>query len=188
MLDEAYVQHMNDVLAVNYFGEVLALELLARVLSTREAAPYRTLLGRQVVDEARHASAVRSLLRSRGRDPLRDDAETDFTYHRVFADHGQGSVEEALACVAENERLSARNFGQLLRIADGVGDSEVASLYREILVDEINHSTGLIAALPDEPAVRAVRRDARLRMERTYSRAYLALFGAHHPDWVARRP
>ena len=178
---------MNAVLAVNYYGEVLTLELLARLLASPASAPYRSLLSRQLVDETRHAHAVRALLQSRGRDPVQDDGEVDFTFHQVFQDFGRGSVEEALACVAENERLSARSFSQILRIADDVGDSAVQSLYREILADEINHSNGLMAILPDDPAVLAARKDARTRMERGVSQRYLALYAAHHPDWLARQ-
>jgi len=185
--DPAYLQRMNDVLAVNYYGEVLTLELLARLLASPLAARHRTLLTRQLLDENRHAHAVRALLRSRGRDPVVDDRETDFTFHGVFQDFGQGSVEEALACVAENERLSSRNFSQILRIADAVDDPQVRSLYREILADEINHSNALMAVLPDDPAVIEARRDARTRMERSMSPRYLALYAAHHPDWLARQ-
>lgn len=184
--DPAYLQRMNDVLAVNYYGEVLTLELLARLLSSPLAPRYRTLLTRQLLDEARHAHAVRALLQARGRDPVRDDGETDFTFHQIFHDFGRGSVEEALACVAENERLSSRNFSQILRIVDAVDDAPVRSLYREILADEINHSNALMAVLPDDPAVMAARQDARTRMERTMSPRYLALYAAHHPDWLAR--
>ncbi len=187
VLDNDYLQRMNDVLAVNYYGEVLTLELLAKLLASAASAPFRTLLSRQLLDETRHAHAIRALLRQRGRDPVVDDRETDFTFHQVFLDHGRGSVEEALACVAENERLSARNFSQILCIADAVGDKAVGSLYREILADEIRHSNGLMAVLPDEPSVRAARQDARIRMERALSERYLALYAAHHPDWIARQ-
>ncbi len=186
-MDPAYRQRMNDVLAVNFYGEVLTLELLARLLSSPVAPRYRTLLTRQLLDETRHAHAIRALLRTRGRDPVHDDGETDFTFHRVFHDYGRGSVEEALACVAENERLSSRNFSQILKIAEAADDGEVVSLYREILADEINHSSALMAVLPDDPAVLAARADARGRMERAFSPRYLALFAAHHPDWQGRR-
>jgi demethoxyubiquinone hydroxylase (CLK1/Coq7/Cat5 family) len=186
-VDDAYLQRMNAVLAVNYYGEVLTLELLARLLASPESRPYRSLLGRQLMDETRHAHAVRALLLSRGRDPVRDDSETDFTFHQVFLDYGRGSVQEAMACIAENERLSARHFSQILRIAEAVGDTELSSLYREILADEINHSNGLMAVLTTEPAVVAVRKSARTRMERGISGRYLALYAAHHPAWLARQ-
>ncbi len=186
MDDSAYLQRMNDVLAVNFYGEVLTLELLARLLSSPLAPRYRSLLTRQLLDETRHAHAIRALLQSRGRDPVREDGETAFTFHEVFQSFGRGSVEEALACVAENERISSRNFSQILRIAEAEGDGALHSLYREILADEINHSNALMAVLPDDPAVLAARKDARARMERSMSPRYLALYAAHHPDWLAR--
>ena len=181
MSDPRYRALMSDVLAVNYWGEVLTLELLARALAAGPPDPWRAMMSRQLLDETRHANLTRRLLLDRGVEP-RLGERGDFTFHGVFMDYGRRGLTEALACVGENERLSARHFGQLVRIAQEAGDGEVVSLYREILVDEITHSQNILAALPaDVPAVTAAREDARGRMERAFSEPYLRLYALHPP-------
>jgi hypothetical protein len=181
-LSPKYVELMNRVLGLNYYGEVFAIDLLARVLARDDGYAHRELLARQLLDETRHANLIRALLRSRGRDPLLADRRADFTYHRIFADFARRGSGHILALLGENESLSSRTFSQILRIARASGDAETASLYEEILNDEALHCRSLLRLVPDaDDELRAARDEARSRMQEAISLRYVALFAAFPP-------
>lgn len=182
MLDEKYIGLMNKVLAVNYYGEVWAIEILANLLANPWYDFLKPTLTRQLLDETRHANATRTLLCMRGRDPLLVDRRSDFTFHEVFRDFSSRRGWAPLALLTENEAGSSRTFSQLLRIARSLGDHEVASLYDEILRDESSHATTIAGRLPaDDCEVLAARTEARDRMQKARSLRYLALFAAYGP-------
>jgi hypothetical protein len=179
-VDKGYVELCNDVLAVNYYGEVLTVELMSRLLAQRAYDKYRQILARQLLDETRHANLTRRLLLSRGRDPLRTDDPSVFTFEKQFEEFGGRGGDATLAFLAENERISSRNFDLIIRIARQNGDEEMASLYGEILNDEVAHSHNLLAALPqNDPAVLAVREEAREQMRRCLSLRYMRFVAAY---------
>jgi hypothetical protein len=181
MMDDAYVALLNGVLAVNYYGEVLTVEILSRLLGGAIGHRYRDLLARQLLDETRHANITRKLMLERGRDPLRDARREDFTFYSLFREFADRD-EETLAFLGENEALSARNFNRIIGLAREAEDSAVVSMYSEILNDEVNHSTALFKAIPNDAATAAVRATAKARMRRALSFPYLQLFTAfpHH--------
>lgn len=172
---------MGEVLCVNYWGEVLAEELLAALLPLEGLAPWRELLAAQREDEARHAAQTRALLLGWGRDPLAGGRVEDFTFFETFRDfRGRGALP-ALCCLCENELLSARHFAGLCRVARRAGDPEVEGLYRQIVEDESRHGRSLGEALPDRPELLEARREARERMEAVISTPYLRLMVAYPP-------
>jgi len=180
-MDTQYRELMGAVVAVNYWGEVLAGDLLGEVLTHEDAAPWRAMLEAQRDDELRHAEQTRALLVRWGQDPLEGGAVTDFTFHDIFREFAARGVVPGLACVGENEGLSSQHFAQITRIARHVGDPEVVDLYRTILKDEVRHSQSLLAALPDNPENTATREEARERMEATMSEPYLRLYVCYPP-------
>lgn len=170
-----YRHAMNEVLSVNYYGELLAIELLERAAGTGLS---RDLLLRQQREEARHAEQTRTLLLARGYDPDVVDAPAAFSFAPVFTLYMGGDALPALACLCENEILAARNFRLLARIARSFGDAEVEGMYRTIAVEEAGHAAALAAALPDDADVVAARASSRARMERVVSVRYLRLLAA----------
>ena len=178
-MEAAYIDLMNQVLSVNYYGEVLTVELLAHSMASPSGYRYRSLLARQLVDETRHANMTRALLLDRGFDPLREDQRTEFTFHELFGTYG-GRDEVTLAFLGENERLSSRNFSRLVRIARANEDAPVAKLYSEILNDEVNHAANLFEVLPSGSELIAQTRDeARRAMAKRLNFRYLRLFTAY---------
>ncbi|MCA9729591.1 MAG: ferritin-like domain-containing protein [Candidatus Eisenbacteria bacterium] len=178
-MNETYLRLTSDVLAVNYYGEVLTIELISDLLARSEYRRYRGILSRQLLDETRHANITRALLRERDRDPLVHDARSDFTYHALFEEFARRGGDAVLAFLGENETISSRNFSQLIRIADRHHDDELVALYSEILNDEVTHANTILGALPPhDPMVEAVRREARQRMARTLNMRYLRLWNA----------
>ncbi len=172
---------MGAAVAVNYWGELLTWRLLDGLLERPEVEPWRALLEGQRDDEIRHTAQTRALLVGWGQDPEGSGAVTDFTFHDVFMDFAGRDALSAMACVGENEALSARHFSQLSRIARTAGDPEVVALYREIMADEVSHSRAILAALPQTPAVAAARQEARERMEAALSEPYLRLYLRYPP-------
>ncbi len=175
---------MNEVLSVNYYGELLAIDLLGRAVGSGVS---RDLLLRQQHDEARHAEQTRVLLLARGYDPDLQDSPAIFSFAPVFAEYTGGGPLPALACLCENEILASRNFRLLARIAGAFGDTEVEALYRAIAVEEAGHAAALAAALPDDPDVAASRAAARVQMERVVSDRYLRLLAVSSAVYEAPR-
>lgn len=185
-LSEDYVELSNRVLAVNYYGELVTAELIARLISRGKLYGYRDLLARQLLDETRHANVTRELSRLRGRDPLREDSRVEFTFLELFRDFSQRTDEEILAFLGENEIVSSRNFSQLIRIADGRGDTPLVGLYSEILNDEVTHSTSILSRLPiNDPHIESVRAEARARMKKAFNWHYARLLLAFSPAAAA---
>lgn len=175
MLDDEYIQLINDVVAVNYYGELLTVELLSGLLRQSKAPYYRDILARQLMDETRHANVTRELLLKRGRDPIREDSVVEFTYHHLFREWSKLDFEEVLACLGANERSSSRNFATLIKVGNEAGDRELAAIYSEILNDESNHAHHIFAALPDTPVIRGVAERATAAMHACFNLRYARL-------------
>jgi Ferritin-like domain len=155
-MDAQYIQLTNDVLAVNYWGELLTVELLATLLRRRPSREFAQIVVRQLMDETRHANVTRALLLERGRDPVREDSVAEFTYHKLFREWSEGSVEDVLTFLGSNERSSSRNFSSLIKVGIAAGDDSLVSIYSEILNDEVKHAYDVFALLPDTAATKAV--------------------------------
>jgi hypothetical protein len=187
MLDVRFVHQLNDVVAVNYYGEVLAVELISKLLTDKHFYRYREILSRQLVDETRHANITRKFLLARGRDPLRDDRPGDFTFSEIFRDFMARGGEGVLALLGENEKISSRNFTNLIQIGAAQHDEELVSLYSEILNDEVTHTTQIFKWLPqNDPAIDKARDEARKRMTETFNPRYLRLFARYRPQGKSR--
>lgn len=167
---------VSEVLAVNYYGEVLTTELLAHLLATPQGQERAALLTRQLLDETRHAHLTRSLLLSRGYDPLERDARDAFTFAQVFESFARRPADEVLAFLAENERLAAAHFHRLIELGRKLQDAELVALYSEITTDEVNHANALLSSLDgSDPRLRGVRAEARSAMQRCVNLRYLRL-------------
>jgi hypothetical protein len=171
-LSDSYIQLTNDVLAVNYWGELLTVELLSGLLERDLSAERQALVARQLMDETRHANITRSFLQERGRDPIRDDSVLDFTYHRLFRDYAARSVEDVLTFLGSNERSSSRNFSALVKVGMAACDEALVALYSEILNDEVTHAHNIFASLPDTAEVKALADQAQTAMRSTFNRRY----------------
>jgi hypothetical protein len=179
-MDPPYIELMNEVLAVNYFGEVLTVELISNLIKQNGYYRYHSLLTRQLLDETRHANITRKLLLDRGHDPLRDNRLTDFTFHDIFRDFMGRGGDAVLALLGENERISSGNFERLVRIAKTQGDDTLVSLYSEIVNDEVTHTKQIFRWLPkDDPAVEKAREEGRTRMQKSFNPKYLRLFSRY---------
>lgn len=180
-LDETYVRLTNDVLAVNYWGELLTVELLSGLLRRELTGDMTRLVTRQMMDETRHANVTRSLLNERGRDPLRDDGVAEFTYHKLFREWAGRSIEETLTFLGTNETSSSRNFSTLVRVGLAQGDEQLVTLYSEILNDEVNHAHNIFDLLDGTPGLEEHRELADAQMKRAMNMRYLRLAAAF-PD------
>ena len=178
---DRYIQLTNDVLVVNYWGELLAVELLAALLAQENSYAYRKLLTRQLLDETRHANITREFLLDRGRDPIRDDTVAASTYAKLFEEWVSKSFEEALTFLGTNERSSSRNFASLIKVGQGADDEPLVSLYSEILGDEANHARNIFAALPKSDELAHASAGASAQMKATFNLPYGKLAQAY-PD------
>ncbi len=185
-LDEKYVQLTNDVLAVNYWGELLTVELLAGLLRRRPSAEFAGIVVRQLMDETRHANVTRALLLERGRDPVREDGVAEFTYHKLFREWSKGSVEEVLTFLGSNERSSSRNFSSLIKVGIAAGDEQLVTIYSEILNDEVKHAYSIFDRVPDTAETRALSAQANAAMKAALNLRYAKLVMAY-PEAFGRR-
>lgn len=176
-LSAEYVHLLNRVLAVNYYGEVMTVEVLSDLLRKGTHDRYRSMIVRQLLDETRHANITRKLLLERGLDPLVESSRSDFTFAKLFLEFAARGGDHVLVFLGENENLSSRNFSTLIRIATRQGDTLTTSLYSEILNDEVRHSHAIRSALPaNDPDILQTRMDAQNRMKRLYNNAYLRFY------------
>jgi hypothetical protein len=175
-LSQAYLEAVSRVLLVNYYGEILTLEILSRLARDTKNAAYQRLLATHVPDEVRHAERTKALLLQRGVDPQRDGSPTEFTYHQLFTELGRGEPGAVLALLGENEALSAAHFGELLRIGRAQGDAGLVALYEEIRADELAHSRSIFQVLPkDDAAIAQARQRARQGLAACVNRHYATL-------------
>jgi Ferritin-like domain len=178
-LDEKYIRLTNDVLAVNYWGELLTVELLAGLLRRRPSHEFSEIVVRQLMDETRHANVTRALLLERGRDPVREDGVAEFTYHKLFREWSKGSVEEVLTFLGSNERSSSRNFSSLIKVGISAGDEQLVTIYSEILNDEVKHAYNIFDRVPDTPETRALSDQANAAMKAALNLRYAKLVQAY---------
>lgn len=178
-LDETYLHLTNDVLAVNYWGELLTVELLAGLLRRRPSHEFSQIVVRQLMDETRHANVTRTLLLERGRDPVRDDGVAEFTYHRLFREWSKGSVEEVLTFLGSNERSSSRNFSSLIKVGVAAGDEQLVGIYSEILNDEVKHAFSIFERVPDTAETKALCDKANAAMKAALNLRYAKLVKAY---------
>jgi len=186
-LNDKYVQLSNAVLAVNYWGELLTVELLAGLLRREMGYDFRDIISRQLMDETRHANVTRALLLERGRDPIRDDGVIEFTYHKLFGEWSQRPYEEVLTFLGSNEKSSSRNFSSLVKVGTAAGDEQLVTVYSEILNDEVNHSHNIFLALPDTPEIQNLSQQAAAAMKAAFSKRYAKLVLAY-PDAFGLKP
>jgi hypothetical protein len=186
-LDDKYVQLTNDVLAVNYWGELLTVELLAGLLRRRPSHEFAGIVVRQLMDETRHANVTRALLLERGRDPVREDGVAEFTYHKLFREWSKGSIEEVLTFLGTNERSSSRNFSSLIKVGVAAGDDQLVTIYSEILNDEVKHAYNIFDRIPDTAETRALCDQANAAMKAALSLRYAKLVKAY-PKAFGRPP
>jgi hypothetical protein len=178
-MDAAYIQLVNDVLAVNYWGELLTVELLASLYRRDSTRGFRPLIARQLMDETRHANLTRALLLERGRDPVREDGVSEFTYHELFREWSKRSVDEALIFLGSNERSSSRNFSSLIKVGLTAGDEQLVAIYSEILNDEVKHAANIFDRIPDTPEAKAVLEKANGAMKAAFNLRYVNLLAAY---------
>ena len=178
-LSEDYVRLTNDVLAVNYWGELLTVELLSGLLKRDVLPSYQTLIARQLMDETRHANVTRAFLRERGRDPAVDDSVAEFTYRHLFLEWSKRSPEDVLVFLGSNERSSSRNFSSLIRVGQTNADEQLIAIYSEILNDEVNHSHNIFEALPKTPEVELLSEQAAAAMRAAFNKRYGRLVMAY---------
>ena len=178
-LDQTYVELTNDVLAVNYWGELLTVELLSGLLRRDLPAELSRLVSRQLMDETRHANITRAFLIQRDRDPIRDDGVVEFTYHNLFLQWAERSLEETLAFLGSNERSSSRNFGSLIRVGKAANDMPMVAIYSEILNDEASHAHNIFEILKGAPGVEEWSALAHQQMNASFNLRYAKLVMAY---------
>lgn len=186
-MDDRYIALTNNVLNVNYWGEVLAVELLAHLLSGRPTDDFTRLITRQLMDETRHANVTRALLLDRGTDPIRQGGPEEFTYNRLFTQWRGRSVEEVLLFIGTNERVATRNFSSLIRVGRHEGDDALVGLYSEILNDEVKHTHDVFDTVPETAANAAAITEAETDLSGAFSRRYMELGAAYRSAFTRDR-
>ena len=187
-MDAAYSQLVNNVLAVNYWGELLTVELLAGLSRRSAASPFRPIIARQLMDETRHANLTRALLLERGRDPIREDGVSEFTYHELFREWSKRSIDEVLIFLGSNERSSSRNFSSLIKVGLAAGDEQLVTIYSEILNDEVKHAANIFERVPDTPETKTILEQATAAMKAGFNLRYVNLFAAYPEAFRRAKP
>jgi hypothetical protein len=178
-MDEAYLTRLTEVLVSNYWGEVLIAELISKLLQQRDCYRHRQVLARLLLDETRHANLLRSLLHVRGRIGRLQVGRHAFVYHRLFQQLRAEDVAGTLIFLTEFEAQSGPTFHGLIQLGLRRGDHALATLYSEILNDEVRHAGLLEGCLPvRSPASEALRAQARKRFRGVLNRAYLELYAS----------
>lgn len=178
-LSEEYIRLTNDVIAVNYWGELLTVELLSGLLKRDLPPAFQSIIPRQLMDETRHANVTRAFLRERGRDPVAEDGVAEFTYDHLFREWSDRSVEEILVFLGCNERSSSRNFSSLVRVGMAEEDEALVTIYSEILNDEVNHAHNIFHTLPDAQQPPGLVEQAEAAMRSAFNKRYGRLLLAY---------
>ncbi len=149
-------------------NEIEAAEIAAEWVSTTPELDAKLAFARHVGDEARHFQLLEEKVRAMGVDladfnPLEPPSPV-LEYLRTL----QTTVERVAAALVTREAMGGRRNAQFLKFLEGVGQEEIARLYRDVINpdEERHHKSGcdVLARLAVTPELQDRARSAARRL------------------------
>ena len=177
-----------NLLKVALKNELEATELAARWLVTTGDVRVKLAFARQVGDEAKHYRLIVERLRSLGVDASTfDPLEKGYGPLFKYLDTLTTTVERVSAGPFTREAIAVVKNRQFIEFCDRVGDTDTATLYRDVIEpdERYHHQLGrtLLLRLADTPEAQASASQAAqrtLELAEELQQAALATAGIHH--------